>query len=111
MFVELDYMTNKNYQTNFSSLYSHNKEYESNRLKKAKKTESVIKDALGKTLENCIAFEIGCFKGDISLHLASSFQTYYAIDIDELAIEEARKKEKPAKYKMWQVSNLFKIPM
>ncbi|MEQ8325443.1 MAG: class I SAM-dependent methyltransferase [Vicingaceae bacterium] len=86
----------KEYQTNFSSLYAGNQEYQSNRRKKAEKTLAVISDAISVEHKQCSVLEIGCFKGEIGLFLAPFFKEYTGLDIDQKAIDEAKGKILPS---------------
>jgi len=86
----------KEYQTNFSELYGDRPHYENSRPDKAKITLSILRDALDADLKSLRTLEIGCYKGEISRHLAPHFNEYFAIDIDINALEIAHEKDNPA---------------
>ena len=80
----------KGYQDNYSDIYAHKIEYDESRDIKAEKTMSILRDYLQADTQTLTALEVGCYKGTISMLLSPNFKAYYAVDIDQKAIDIAK---------------------
>ena len=81
----------KDYQLNFSELHRDIYFDVESRRKKAEKMLSVIRDAAGSDLSQKSALDVGCSTGAMSKILSDHFGQVTGIDIDDQAIEHARK--------------------
>jgi len=85
---------NKNYQYNFSKMLHHQMYDYEGREKKAKTILAVLSHHYSTDLNHLSALDVGCSTGIITNLLASYFQNIIGMDIDEPAVEFAKKKFK-----------------